>query len=241
MSMQVSQDTGAHGETGLADDRNGSPAPGGPPHLRVLPPPKAADQLGTARGVEMSVNQTGVGGTAGGTGGSLPSSHRVEARWMGWCAGCHTGRPLLLVSLRPRGLRAWIQGWGPGDGTLSYTCGVCGRCEHVPWDEADDPAWDLTLHRWPDLVLRPECRPVTSKKPFVEPARPQLASVGQRHVRAVDVRPTSAVTTQPVPTRAVPTRAVPTRAVPTRRVPLRRPVGAPNGSEHHDRRATRVA
>ena len=179
------------------------------------------------------MRQTGVGGTAG---GSLPAGHRVEAHWTGWCAGCHTERPLLLVSLRPRGLRAWIQGWAPGDGTLSYTCGVCGRCEHVPWDEVDDPAWDLTLHRWPDLVLRPERRLGTSKKPLVEPARLQLASVGQRHVRAVDVRPTSAVTT-----RAVPTPAVPTPAVPTRRVPLRRPVGGPNGAEHHDRLATRVA
>lgn len=107
MSMQVSRDTGAHGETGPADDRNGSSAPRGPPHLRVLPPPKAADQGGTARGVEVSVSQTVMGGTAG---GSLPSGHRVEARWTGWCAGCHTERPLLLVSLRPRGLRAWIQG-----------------------------------------------------------------------------------------------------------------------------------
>jgi len=179
------------------------------------------------------VRQTGVGGTAG---VSLPAGHRVEAYWTGWCAGCHTERPLLLVSLRPRGLRAWIQGWAPGDGTLSYTCGVCGRCEHVPWDEVDDPAWDLTLHRWPDLVLRPERRLGTSKKPLVEPARLQLASVGQRHVRAVDVRPTSAVTP-----RAMPTPAVPTPAVPTRRVPLRRPVGGPNGAEHHDRLATRVA
>jgi len=55
----------------------------------------------------VSVRQTGVGGTAG---GSLPVGHRVKAHWTGWCAGCHTERPLLLVSLWPRGLRAWIQG-----------------------------------------------------------------------------------------------------------------------------------
>ncbi len=107
MSMQVSRDTGAHGDTGTADARNGPSVPGGPPHLRVIPPSEAADQGGTARGVEVSVRQTGVGGTAG---GSLPVGHRVEAHWTGWCAGCHTERPLLLVSLWPRGLRAWIQG-----------------------------------------------------------------------------------------------------------------------------------
>ncbi|MCU1599652.1 MAG: hypothetical protein JWO22_361 [Frankiales bacterium] len=79
-------------------------------------------------------------------------SHRVIARWTGFCAACPVEQPLLLVSSGPHGLRSWLAGAGPEDRTLSYACQVCGRVEHVPGTEAEDATYDVGLLRWPDWV-----------------------------------------------------------------------------------------
>jgi hypothetical protein len=84
------------------------------------------------------------------TGRSAMTSHRVLTRWTGFCPSCPEERPLLLVSHGPHGLRAWLSGAGPEDRTLSYSCGVCGRSEHVPATEEEDAAYDATLARWSD-------------------------------------------------------------------------------------------
>jgi hypothetical protein len=80
------------------------------------------------------------------------TSHRVLARWTGFCASCPEERPLLLVSTGPHGLSGWLSGAGPEDRRLSYSCGVCGRSEHVPDTEVADAVYDGTLLRWPDWV-----------------------------------------------------------------------------------------
>ena len=80
------------------------------------------------------------------------TSHRVLARWTGFCASCPEERPLLLVSTGPHGLRAWLSGAGPEDRALAYACAVCGRTEHVPATEAEDAVYDASLRRWPDWV-----------------------------------------------------------------------------------------
>lgn len=72
------------------------------------------------------------------------------ARYDGYCADCHTDQPLVLVERGPRGLRAWLSGAGAEDRTLSYSCLVCGRGEHVPLTEAEDAVYDATLLTWPD-------------------------------------------------------------------------------------------
>src|SRR5689334_12057519 len=79
-------------------------------------------------------------------------THRILTSWTGFCASCPVEQPLLLVSTGPHGLRAWLSGAGPEDRTLSYTCGVCGRLEHVPATEFEDEAYDAGLARWPDWV-----------------------------------------------------------------------------------------
>ena len=71
----------------------------------------------------------------------------------GYCASCETERPLLVIEHGARGFRAWLAGSGHEDRTLSHTCRVCGRNEHVPLTEAEDEAYDLTLRRWPDTFL----------------------------------------------------------------------------------------
>ena len=78
------------------------------------------------------------------------SSHRVLARWTGYCASCPVEQPLLLVSHGPHGFRGWLSGGGPEDRTLSYACGVCGRTEHVPATELEDELYDASMLRWPD-------------------------------------------------------------------------------------------
>ena len=80
------------------------------------------------------------------------ATHRLLARWTGYCASCHEEAPLLLVSEGPHGVRAWLSGAGPEDRALSYTCGICGRVEHVPATETEDAVYDATLPRWPDWV-----------------------------------------------------------------------------------------
>jgi hypothetical protein len=85
-----------------------------------------------------------------------PLGSRVLTRWTGFCASCPEERPLLLLSTGPHGLRAWLSGAGPEDRTLSYTCAVCGRSEHVPATEAEDAAYDAGLGRWLDWVEEPE-------------------------------------------------------------------------------------
>lgn len=84
--------------------------------------------------------------------------HHLLTRYAGYCAGCAAERPLALVEVGPRGVRAWLAGVGPEDRALSYCCQVCGRNEHVPLTEAEDAAYDVTLARWPDfpLALRPQ-------------------------------------------------------------------------------------
>ena len=79
-------------------------------------------------------------------------SHRIIARWTGFCASCPVEQPLLLVAHGPHGLRAWLAGAGPEDRTLSYSCQVCGRVEHVPATDAEDAGYDAGLLRWPDWV-----------------------------------------------------------------------------------------
>lgn len=78
------------------------------------------------------------------------SQHRVLARWTGFCASCPEETPLLLVATGPHGFRAWLAGGSQEDTTLSYTCAVCGRVEHVPASEEEDAIYDASLVRWPD-------------------------------------------------------------------------------------------
>lgn len=79
--------------------------------------------------------------------------HVPVATILGYCASCDTERPLIVVEHGPRGLRGWLAGIGPEDRTLSHTCRLCGRVEHVPLTEAEDAEYDLTLLRWPDTFL----------------------------------------------------------------------------------------
>ena len=71
----------------------------------------------------------------------------------GYCVSCDTERPLVVIEHGARGVRAWLAGTGHEDRTLSHTCRVCGRNEHVPLTEAADAEYDLTLRRWPDTFL----------------------------------------------------------------------------------------
>lgn len=80
------------------------------------------------------------------------SASRVIWTWTGYCASCPEEQPLAVLEHGERGLRAWLAGVGPEDRTLSYTCLVCGRVEHVPSTEAEDAEHDAALLRWPDWV-----------------------------------------------------------------------------------------
>jgi hypothetical protein len=86
--------------------------------------------------------------------------HSPLAVFDGYCASCSTERPLVVIEHGPRGVSAWLAGVGPEDRTLSHTCRVCGRNEHVPLTEAEDEEYDHTLPRWPDTVLADVPAPV---------------------------------------------------------------------------------
>jgi hypothetical protein len=75
----------------------------------------------------------------------------------GYCVSCDTEQPLVVMERGARGLRAWLSGISHADRTLSYTCLVCGRVEHVPLTEAEDLEYAATLPTWPDWnpVLQP--------------------------------------------------------------------------------------
>src|SRR4051812_25597002 len=89
------------------------------------------------------------------------TTHRVITSWTGFCASCPEEQPLLLVESGPHGLRGWLSGAGAEDRTLSYSCAVCGRVEHVPATEEEDAAYDATLTRWPDWVEEPLVEAIT--------------------------------------------------------------------------------
>ena len=119
------------------------------------------------------------------------TSHRMIARWTGFCASCPDERPLLLVSHGPHGFRGWLSGAGVEDRTLSYSCGVCGRTEPVPATEAEDDLYDAALPRWSDwdeLVTAPV--PVPVAVPAARIGRVQIV-----HLPAHRVSPTDLVTT----------------------------------------------
>lgn len=64
---------------------------------------------------------------------------KVLASWDGWCSPCGQDRPLTLLEVGPRGLRAWLRGIGAEDRELTLACRVCGTSQHVPQHEEDDP------------------------------------------------------------------------------------------------------
>lgn len=66
------------------------------------------------------------------------SDVKLLATWDGWCDPCGTERPLVLVEIGPRGVRAFFGGVGIEDRTLNLTCRVCGQWQAVPQHEEDD-------------------------------------------------------------------------------------------------------
>ena len=70
------------------------------------------------------------------------SDVKLLAAWDGWCDPCATERPLVLVEVGPRGVKAWLGGVGIEDRTLSLTCRVCGQWQLVPQLEEDDEEMD---------------------------------------------------------------------------------------------------
>lgn len=72
------------------------------------------------------------------------------AHYAGYCVSCDTERPLVLMERGARGLRAWLSGVSHQDRSLSYTCLVCGRVEHVPQTEAEDREYEASFASWPD-------------------------------------------------------------------------------------------
>jgi hypothetical protein len=70
--------------------------------------------------------------------GTIVSDVKLLATWDGWCDPCGTERPLVLVEIGPRGVRAWLGGVGTEDRTLHLTCRVCGQWQAVPQLEEDD-------------------------------------------------------------------------------------------------------
>jgi len=78
------------------------------------------------------------------------TSYAALARFDGFCGGCDDVRSLVVLERGPRGVRAWLDGVGPEDRELSYTCCACGREEHVPQTEEEDIEYDATLPTWPD-------------------------------------------------------------------------------------------
>jgi hypothetical protein len=113
------------------------------------------------------------------------NNHKVLARWTGYCASCPQERPLLLVSHGPHGFRGWLAGGGPEDRTLSYTCGVCGRDEHVPLTEDADAVHDATLLRWDDWVAPPVPAPVVL--PLLRRPVVRVVTLPVPQVRATDL------------------------------------------------------
>jgi hypothetical protein len=83
------------------------------------------------------------------------------AHYDGYCVTCDREQPLVLLERGARGLRAWLAGVSHQDRSLSYTCLVCGRVEHVPLTEAEDLEYDATLATWPDWS--PVVQPVAAE------------------------------------------------------------------------------
>ena len=109
------------------------------------------------------------------------SQHRVLARWTGFCASCPEESPLLLVATGPFGFRGWLAGGSAEDRTLSYSCAVCGRVEHVPATEEEDAVYDASLSRWPDWEAEEleQLAPVAAFVPEIVPSEvvtPELSA-----------------------------------------------------------------
>jgi len=117
------------------------------------------------------------------------TQHRVLARWTGFCASCPEESPLLLVATGPHGLRGWLSGGGSEDRTLSYSCAVCGRVEHVPATEEEDAVYDASLVRWPDWESEAEEPELVAPATVQEPVQVPVHAFVPEIVRSEHVAP----------------------------------------------------
>ena len=122
------------------------------------------------------------------------SDVKLLATWDGWCDPCGTERPLVLVEIGPRGVRAWLGGVGIEDRALNLTCRVCGQWQSVPQHEEDDelePIEQIAVHTAvaidPLATARTAVRTAHFEAPEVETAEAEPADPPAR--RASDVAP----------------------------------------------------